>query len=123
MASELSAYRLYQQGLEQLDEGNAAEAVTALEQAVEAEPSQGSLHETLGRAYFAQSRIQEARAAFERVLEIDPSNDYAHFGIGRCYERQNRPADAAKYYKLACALAPRDDYRSALTRVLGRLEA
>lgn len=119
-ADEL-VYALYQQGRRRLDKGNPGGAAEVLELAVEHEPSQASLHETLGRAYFASSRVEQARREFERALEIDPSDDYAHFGVGRCFERQGRLPNAAKHFKLACALADRDDYRSALSRVLQRL--
>jgi tetratricopeptide (TPR) repeat protein len=117
---------LYQQGRRRLAEGNPHGAAAALEealarQAAEDQPEHASLHEALGRAYFASSQIQRARAEFERTLESDPSNDYAHYGIGRCYERQGRLADAAKHFKIANALADHDLYRAALARVLSRL--
>lgn len=116
-------YALYQQAQSRLADGNASGAAEVLELAVEHEPDKASLHETLGRAYFASARVERARAEFAQALEIDPSDDYAHFGIGRCFERQGRLPDAAKHFKLACALAPRDDYRHALSRVLHRLDA
>lgn len=116
-------HALYQQAQSRLADGNASGAAEVLELAVEHEPHQASLHETLGRAYFASARVERARVEFARALEIDPSDDYAHFGIGRCFERQGRLPDAAKHYKLACALAPRDDYHLALSRVLHRLDA
>lgn len=115
-------YALYQQAQSRLADGNARGAAEVLELAVEHEPHKASLHETLGRAYFASARVERARAEFARALEIDPSDPYAHFGVGRCYERQGRLPDAAKHFKLACALADRDDYREALTRVQQRLE-
>jgi Flp pilus assembly protein TadD len=110
-------YGLYQQGTSRLRGGNFGAAAEVLELAVEREPEKASLHEALGRAYFASARIAKARMAFERALTIDPSDDYAHFGVGRCFEREGRPAQAAKHYKIACALADREDYRAALRRV------
>lgn len=116
-------YRLYQQGCERLAEGNARSAAEVLELAVEREPGKkASLHETLGRAYYAARRIEQARAEFEQALELDPSDDYAHFGVGWCLERQGRLPDAAKHYKLACAMSDRDDYHMALWRVRERLD-
>lgn len=115
-------YSLYEQGCQRLDGGNPAGAAEVLELAIEHEPTKASLHEILGRAYFASARIDQARSEFERAVEINPSDDYAHFGIGRCYERQGRVAQAAKHFKLACALADRVDYRRALRRVLGRMD-
>ena len=116
-------YSLYEQGCQRLQAGNPAGAAEVLELAIEHEPTKASLHEALGRAYFASARIEQARTAFEQAVHINPSDDYAHFGIGRCYERQGRVADAAKHFKLACALSDRADYRTALSRVLARLDA
>lgn len=115
-------YSLYEQGRDRLDRGNPTGAAEVLELAIEREPSKASLHETLGRAYFASARVDQAREEFERAVAINPSDDYAHFGIGRCFERQGRLLQAAKHYKLACALSDRHDYRSALARVQSRLE-
>lgn len=115
-------YSLYAQGCQRLDGGNFTGAAEVLELAIEREPMKASLHEALGRAYFASSRIEQARGEFQRAVEINPSDDYAHFGVGRCYERQGRLQQAAKHFKLACALADRTDYRVALDRVLERLE-
>lgn len=115
-------WSLYQQGRDRLRAGNPGAAAELLELAVEREPAKASLREALGRAYFASARLEPARRQFERALDLNPSDDYAHFGMGRCLERQGRLPDAAKHYKLACALAPRADYRSALGRVLDRIE-
>ena len=115
-------YSLYEQGRQRLDGGNPAGAAEVLELAVEHEPEKASLHEALGRAYFASSRVDQARTEFERAVQINPTDDYAHFGIGRCHERQGRLPDAAKHYKLACALSDRADYRQALDRVQTRLD-
>lgn len=110
-------YSLYQEARSRLSAGHAGSAVELLELAVEHEPRKASLRETLGRAYFALSRVTRARSQFEEALALDPSDDYAHFGVGRCYERQGRLPEAAKHYKLACALADRQGYRDALRRV------
>ncbi len=119
-------YTLYQQGHRRLAAGNPHGAAAALEealaqQAADDQPHKASIHEALGRAYFASSQIQRARAEFERALELDPSSDYAHFSIGRCYERQGRLGDAAKHFKIANALADHEFYKAALERVLSRL--
>ena len=117
-----SVYTLYEQARQRLANGNPGGAAEVLELAIEHEPSKASLHEALGRAYFASSRVEKARDEFAATLEIDPTNAYAHFGVGRCFEREGRLADAAKHYKLACALADNPDYRAALERVIEQLD-
>jgi len=115
-------YSLYRQGQQRLEAGQPLAAAEVLELAVEHEPEQASLHETLGRAYFKSARVERARVAFERATELDPTDAYAHFGLGRCYERQGKLPAAAKHYKLACALSDRVAYRTARDRVAARLE-
>lgn len=116
-----TTYALYQQGNDRLRRGNPGGAAEVLELAVQQAPEQASLHEALGRAYFAGSRLAAARRQFERAVELDPSDDYAHFLLGRTLERQGLLEEAAKHLKLACALAPKEDYRSARDRVLQRM--
>ena len=115
-------YSLYEQARARLDSGNPGGAAEVLELAIQHEPEKASLHEALGRAYFASSRVDKARREFEQAVGINPTDDYAHFGIGRCFERQGLLPEAAKHYKLACALSDRADYRTALARVQARLE-
>lgn len=122
-ADDELVYSLYEKGRQRLDGGNYGGAAEVLELAIEHEPTKASLHEALGRAYFASSRVSAALEEFERAVDINPSDDYAHFGVGRCYERQGQLPEAAKHYKIACALSDRPDYRTALTRVLERLDS
>lgn len=114
-------YALYQQGQGRLAAGNPGGAAEILELAIEHEPGNASLHETLARAYFGAARVGKARDEFLRALELQPSNAYAHFGAGRCFEREGHLPEAAKHLKLACALARNPDYAEALQRVLGRM--
>ena len=116
-----TTYTLYEQGRDRLRRGNPAGAAEVLELAVEQAPEQASLHEALGRAYFARSRLGAARQQFERAVELDPTDDYAHFVLGRTLERQGDLEQAAKHLKLACALSPKPEYRQVRDRVLQRL--
>lgn len=123
MAERPEVYTLYRQGQQRLAAGQPVAAAEVLELAVEHEPAQASLQETLGRAYFQSARVERARAAFQRATELDPTDAYAHFGLGRCYERQGRLSAAAKHFKLASALSDRVAYRAARDRVTARLDA
>lgn len=120
--SDELVWSLYEQGRARLQGGEPAAAAEVLELAVEREPQKASLREALGRAYYATSRVEPARVQFQSALDLDPSDDYAHFGLGCCLERQGRLPDAAKHFKLAVALSDRAEYRSALGRVLARLQ-
>ena len=84
------AYERFMEGQALLTSGNPHDAVVALERARDLEPEQGSIRETLARAYFRTRRFAEAEAEFTKVVELDPVNDYAHFGIGLCAMRAGR---------------------------------
>ena len=113
-----SAYDAFQEGTRLLASDPRA-AVVALERARELEPDQGSVRETLARAYYRSGRFVAARAEFERAVEIDPVNDYAHFGLGLCLLHQGDRLGARRHLKLAVAMRPgQPDYQDALARAV-----
>lgn len=115
-----STYALFQQGRRLLDEGRPVDAVEPLELAADAEPDAPSIHEALGRAYFAARRHAAAREAFAAAVERDPTDAYAHFGLGRALERTGQVPEALRHLRLACALEPRADFRRRLSAVEAR---
>ena len=111
------AYERFQEG-QALISWNAQAAVVALERARDLEPEQGSIRETLARAYFRTRRFAEAETEFAKAVELDPVNDYAHFGLGLCALRNGDPDRARGHLKLATVMRPdSEDYRDALERV------
>lgn len=119
-----SAYDAYQEGSRLLATENPHAAVVALERARDLEPDQGSVRETLARAYFRTGRFPAAGAEFARAVELDPVNDYAHFGLGLCLMRQGDRVGARRHLKLAVAMRPDQvDYRGALAKVTDPVDA
>jgi Flp pilus assembly protein TadD len=120
MGPEMNAYDWFMEGQRLLGDGNPSGAVLALERARDLEPEQGSIRETLARAYFRTGRFAAAEAEFAQALEIDPVNDYAHFGLGLCRERLGDRERARGHLKMAIVMRPEsDDYRDALARIVG----
>lgn len=117
-----AVYEWYQEGCRRLEMGNPQGAVDVLELAVEHGPNKASLHEALGRAYFASAQVRLARAQFAEALHLDPTDDYAHYGVARCHERLGDLRSAAKYLRMACAMAPKADYQNLLERIEMRME-
>ena len=111
------AYDAFQEGNRLLAAGDPHAAAIALERARDLAPGQGSIHETLGRAYFRTARYPLARDEFALAIELDPVNDYAHFGIGLALARLGDLAAARRHLKLAVAMRPLDDYRAALAEI------
>jgi Flp pilus assembly protein TadD len=111
------AYERFQEGSRLLAASDTHAAVIALERARDLEPEQGSIRETLARAYFRTGRFELAEAEFEKSLELDPVNDYALFGLGMCRLRAGDAAGARRHLKLATIMRPEAEaYREALAR-------
>jgi tetratricopeptide (TPR) repeat protein len=109
------AYERFQEGQVFLAAGDAPAAIEALERARDLEPEQGSIRETLARAYFRARRFLEAELEFSKAVDLDPVNDYAHFGIGLCRLRAGDPRGARGHLRQATVMRPDNvDYRAAL---------
>jgi Flp pilus assembly protein TadD len=112
------AYERFMEGQTLLQASNARDAVVALERARDLEPEQGSIRETLARAYFRAGRFLDAEVEFAKALDLDPVNDYAHFGIGLCRLRAGDRDLARGHLKIATIMRPDSEaYRAALARV------
>lgn len=116
-ANAPDAYTDFQEGRRLLADAHPHAAAVVLERARDAEPAQGSIRETLGRAYFRCGRFDAALAEFQAAVALDPVNDYAHFGLGLSMLRVGDHPGARRHLKLAVAMRPLDEYREALARV------
>jgi Flp pilus assembly protein TadD len=72
--SAIAGARLYREGTEALERGDAESAVSALEQAAERVPEASEVQNHLGLAYLASGRRGEAILAFERAVALDCHN-------------------------------------------------
>ena len=66
--------RLYRDGTDALERGDAEQAVVALERAAERVPEASEVQNHLGLAYLALGRRGEAQLAFERAVALDCGN-------------------------------------------------
>lgn len=69
--------RLYRDGTQALERGDAEQAVIALERAAERVPEASEVQNHLGLAYLTLGRRGEARLAFERAVALDCANQAA----------------------------------------------
>ena len=112
-----SAYDLFQEGRELLEERKPSAAVALLERAKELEPHRGSILEALGIAYYNSGRHELAMREFEEALEVDPTNHYARYGFSRCLYRKGLLHRAIGQVKLAAVMEPDMElYAKALRR-------
>lgn len=99
-------YDWYTRGINLLDGGNPAAAVTLLTHAAQAEPGSRSVREGLARAQFDAGMYAEAAASFEWIITVNPADDYAQFGLGLAAAKTGDLASAVEHLALAAAMRP-----------------
>ena len=79
--SAIEGARLYREGTQALERGDAASAVRALEGAAERAPEASEVQNHLGLAYLASGRRGDALLAFERAVALDCDNAAARHNL------------------------------------------
>ena len=74
-------------------------AVSALEQAVKADPGNSELWLHLGFAYHKLGQIDPAQTAFEKAATLDPHSRDALYMLGLIYEKKGQKQEALKVWK------------------------
>jgi tetratricopeptide (TPR) repeat protein len=100
------------------EQGKFAEAASAYQKLVEAEPEDGALRTSLAGALGAMGRHELALAQLDAALRIQPLNPEAHHNRAVIHERQGDRAAAIAEYRTALRYSP--DYapsRQALFRL------
>jgi tetratricopeptide (TPR) repeat protein len=99
-------YDWYTRGLDLLDGGNAAAAVTLLTHAAQAEPQSRSVREALARAQFDAGLYADAVDSFSWIISVNPADDYAQFGLGLAAAKTGDLPAAVEHLALAAAMRP-----------------
>jgi tetratricopeptide (TPR) repeat protein len=99
-------YDWYTRGLDLLEGGNPAAAVTLLTHAAQAEPRSRSVREALARAQFDAGLYAEAVASFGWIISVNPADDYAQFGLGLAAAKTGDLPSAVEHLALAAAMRP-----------------
>jgi tetratricopeptide (TPR) repeat protein len=109
-----------------LAQGRFAEAVTALQTAIEVKPGDPYPPALLGAALLASERLAEAEAAFRRALELKPDLAEAHVGLGRLAMARGEMAGAVEHFEAALRAVPdhpEAHFKMAIAMVrLGRID-
>jgi tetratricopeptide (TPR) repeat protein len=99
-------YDWYVRGLDLLEGGNPAAAVTLLTHAAQAEPESRSVREALARAQFDAGAYADAAESFGWIISVNPADDYAQFGLGLAAAKTGDLAGAVEHLALAAAMRP-----------------
>jgi tetratricopeptide (TPR) repeat protein/DNA-binding winged helix-turn-helix (wHTH) protein len=93
---------LYLQGLVELKNGRAAEAVAAFTEALQHRPvawEMDAFEDCLANAYLELGRWDEAIAEYQRILRLNPNYPLAEFHLAQVYEKKGRTDLARASYE------------------------
>lgn len=93
-------------GVALLQSGNSAEALNALERAVEIAPHEAKYHNNLGSTLVALGRDAEAKAAFAQSAAIAPDYAEAVYNLGVIDYRAGRLTEAEAFFRRAIEIDP-----------------
>ncbi|TMA36560.1 MAG: tetratricopeptide repeat protein [Deltaproteobacteria bacterium] len=88
--SAIEGARLYREGTEALERGDAESAVRALELAADRAPEASEVQNHLGLAYLASGRRDDAVRAFERAIALDCDNAAARHNLAAAHGEPTR---------------------------------
>lgn len=86
--------------------GDTEQAILALENAVEINPTLAESRMNLGNLYLGKNRIKDAIREYEEALEIDPGNAKTENNLGNAYTKDNRLNEAVSHYMQSLELDP-----------------
>lgn len=120
--SRYEADERYRAGLAAFARRDQAQAIRALESAVELLPSHAEYHAALGFVLLDDKQQRAANAAFERALSMNPYEMLANYGLGAIAYRAKKWLEAKNYFTVAHAAQPkRAETRYYLAMVQHRL--
>ncbi|CAG8695505.1 12774_t:CDS:10, partial [Acaulospora morrowiae] len=99
-ANPRAGWALRQLGFFKLADGNNAEAITDLQDALKIDAKDVSCWEGLADAYMREGRYTSSMKAFARAIELDPSSVYAHFQIANIKQKLGMFDESIDQYKL-----------------------
>lgn len=91
-------------------QGQYGEAIAMYRKAIEADPDNSRIYQTLGMHYREQEKYEEAERVLQRAIEIDPRNDYAYVELGRCYLERKMWDKGIPVLEKAIDINPRETY-------------
>jgi Flp pilus assembly protein TadD len=98
-------FQEYDRGRRLFERGDFIAAARALAPVAEAEPTNRTVLELLGRAYFHSAALARAEAAFRRLVALDPVDSWAHAALARALERQGRTDEATVHRRIHAAMS------------------
>ena len=90
------ARKEYEDGLKEVEAGQASKAIPHLEKAISLYPDFLQAHLMLGSAYMDDKQWDKAETALRRAVELDPKRSEGLFALGELYYQQKKYSEAEK---------------------------
>ena len=100
----IRAQAAYERGLANLADRQPGLALSALQEAIAADPTVPRYHDSLGVLYLGLGQIDQAVERFRKAIELDPKFADAYFHLGTALAEVRRWEDAVTSYRTALAL-------------------
>jgi Flp pilus assembly protein TadD len=107
----------YKLGLAYSQQGNDAEAIKALDQAVKLKPNFQAARQSLGDEYDRRgialaenNQFRDAENAFAKAIKANPDDNKPYFNLGVTYGKEGRWADAATAFQQSLERDPNNPY-------------
>jgi tetratricopeptide (TPR) repeat protein len=104
---EIKEYRpddpnyLYENGVEDLEDGDLKGAISHLQRCLKIKPKHVDAHITLGRCFVEQGKLDKAMDEFLEAIHLDRKNYIARHYLGCVYERKGKLDKAITEWKEA----------------------
>ena len=99
---------LYSAGYAAMEHSAYDTAIRLLRRVTELDSSHVHAFNNLGRALFAQGRLEEAEGALRRLVEIEPNDPLAHYELARTLMERNQPSQAIAPARRHLEIVPDD---------------
>ncbi len=104
----IKAERLFERGIQSINQGNEQGAVSAFNQAIKLNPGQAEYFYQRGNAYYNLENYQNAITDYTKAINLNPSYVNAYFNRGLVYSDNKNYAGAIDDFTQVLRLKPQD---------------
>ena len=106
LINRLTSFAYIVQGIVKKSQNAENEATETFRQAIQPNPWDAFLYDTLGWNLSQQGKVEEAIAAYRQAIRLYPEDDSAYRDLGKALIKQGKPDEAIAAYRQAIQINP-----------------
>lgn len=106
LINRLTSFAYIVQGIVKKSQNAENEATETFRQAIQPNPWDAFLYDTLGWNLSQQGKVEEAIAAYRQAIRLYPEDDSAYRDLGKALIKQGKPDEAIATYRQAIKINP-----------------